>query len=1044
MNCADPAACPAGPDSRQSNSFFRSCVIPALVVLLLAAAVHAESRSTSKPAQPTSPFVCGTTPWRTAEALALNIYQLRKFGLPASTGVLPVSSDQGSVSVIEDDGTLITRPNRFDLAGTSLAFSPLGNGYTVAPVLSTFDSGTSAATPITLNDDDSVVIQLPFPFSFFGRSYTSVFLNTDGNLTFDNADNASTYRTLQRIAAGPPRIAPFFNDLYPFGSAARITVEMGADRALFTWTNVGEWTSNGPSGQNTFQAILEASGVIRFNYRLISASEGVVGIAPGATANPSIDLVDLSAQAGSSTVHSGIVGEVFALSQDINLPAVAQYFYRSHQDAYDGLIVFADFFLLLDNATAFAVPLRNNVQGIMNTTNQPIYDYGAEYGSAASLQVMVNMGMLGQYPFDPIATGALRTNSTVSILGQEFGHRWLSFIDTRDHTLLGRDDAHWSFFNNTLGSVMEGNEILDLGNNRFRTIGATYRYSPMDQYVMGLRSAAEVPPWFVVANPQISAFPPDFPFSCRGDLRTCPPYIGLDFSGVRREVTVDQLISDVGPRVPSSAQSQKNFRVAFILLTQMGQSPQPGSLAKVDSIRSAWEGFFATAVEGRATMRTDLLYPPPPRVTEVSSTIAANGSRSIETAGTDASVRVGYAGVDSGYGVAVFRSRDSAGIKSEAAVPAATADTSFLIFAEKTANTATGLAMVNISNSTATVSVRLSNGLQSTIQLAGGEQQSRFINELFPNLAAPFSGTASITSNSPIALTAIRGTTNELSEFIMASVPISAGATPGNEITVFPQVADGAGYSTELVLINPAAARITGQLQFSSGTKVAYDIPPTGMWRFQTPGSASQVSVGYATIIPDAGNTRPVASAIFALRSGGVLRFQAGVPAQTAVTRALIFGSRDSSKRTVMAIANPAAQDATVRLIAYDANGIALVSGKTLTIPANGHVAAFIDENQFLPELPQGFQGTVLLESSIPVHVVTLRSLITSANSFIMTTMPIVDLNSGAPPSSKVYFPQLADGGNFSTELLLLSAGNGSFRLQFFGTDGQPLPVVVK
>jgi hypothetical protein len=566
----------------------------------------------------------------------------------------------------------------------------------------------------------------------------------------------------------------------------------------------------------------------------------------------------------------------------------------------------------------------------------------------------------------------------------------------------------------------------------------------MDQYVMGLRPAAEVPPWFVVTNPQIPSFPPDFPFSCRANLRTCSPYIGLDFSGARRQVTVDELIADVGPRVPSSAEAQKNFRVAFILLTQVGQSLQAGSVAKVDSIRSAWETFFESAVEGRATMRTDLLYPPPPRVTEVSSTIATNGSRTIETGGTDAAVRVGYASVDSGHGIAVFRARDASGIKSEVAVPAASAGTSFLIFAEKTANAATGLAMVNISSSAATVTVRLSNGLQSTIQLAAGEQQSRFINELLPSLTAPFSGTASITSDAPIAMTAIRGTTNELSEFIMAAVPISAGAALGSEITAFPQVADGAGYSTELLLINPAATRITGQLQFSSGTKVAYDIPPAGMWRFQTPGTASQVSVGYATIIPDSGNSRPVAAAIFSLRSGGVLRFQAGVPAQTAVTRALMFGSRDASKRTVMAIANPAAQDATVRLTAYDANGAALVSGKTFTISANGHMAAFIDENQFLPELPQGFQGTILLESSIPVHVVTLRSLITSANSFIMATMPVADLNSAAPPSTRVYFPQLADGGTFTTELLLLSTGNGAFRLQFFGTDGQPLPVTLK
>ena len=1042
MNYAVPAACPAGRD----RPIFQPIVILALVVLAFASSLHAESRITATTA--VSPFVCGTTPYTTAEALALNVYQLRKFGLPATTGVLPVSNDQGSISVIEDDGTLITRPNRFDLAGTSLMFSPSGNGYTVTPVLSTFDDSTPAAVPMTLGDDDSVAVQLPFTFTFFGRPYTSVFLNTDGNLTFVDGDSSSSDRSLQRIVGGPPRISPFFEDLYPLGSLARVTVETRSDRALFTWTNVGEWTVNGPSGQNNFQAILETSGVIRFNYRAISATEAVVGIAPGGTTNPTIDLVDLSLLTGSSIVHSGVVAEVFALSQDVNLTALAQYFYRSHQDAYDGLIVFADFFLLLDNATAFATPLRNSVQGIINTSNRPIYDFGAEYGSAARLQVMVNMGMLGQYPLDPVATGALRTNSTVSIVGQEFGHRWLSFIDTLDHALLGRDDAHWNFFNNTVGSVMEGNEILDLGNNRFRTIGATYRYSPMDQYVMGLRSAAEVPPWFVVANPLITNFPPDFPAGCRGELRTCPPYIGLDFSGVRREVTVDELITDVGPRIPSSAQSQKNFRVAFILLTQAGQAPRPGSVAKVDAIRAAWETFFESAVDGRGTMRTDLLYPPPPRVTEVSSPIAANGSRTIETAGTDPTVSVGYASVDAGYGISVFRSRDAAGIKSEAAVPAASAGTSFLLFAEKTSNAATGLAMVNISSSAATVTVRLSNGQESTIQLAAGQQQSRFLNELFPTLAPPFSGTASITSNIPIALTAIRGTTNELSEFIMAAVPISSGAAPGNQTTVFPQVADGAGYSTELILINPAATRITGQLQFSfnvstdqgSGTRFAYDIPAAGMWRLQTSNAASQVSVGYATLTPDTGSSRPIASAIFTLRTAGVLRFQAGVPAQTAVTRALMFGSRSSSKRTVMAIANPAGQDVTVRLTAYNANGAAVVSGKTLIVSANGHRAAFIDE--VVPELPEGFEGTVLLEAAGPIHVVTLRSLVTSSNSFIMTTMPLVDLNS--PPSGKVYFPQIADGGNFTTEVLLLSLGNASFRLQFFGTNGLPLPVVLK
>ena len=65
----------------------------------------------------------------------------------------------------------------------------------------------------------------------------------------------------------------------------------------------------------------------------------------------------------------------------------------------------------------------------------------------------------------------------VSVLGQEVGHRWLAYFDFRDHNrqqsdaLLGRQLAHWSFFMDSDASVMEGNDIEDLGGGSFRTIG---------------------------------------------------------------------------------------------------------------------------------------------------------------------------------------------------------------------------------------------------------------------------------------------------------------------------------------------------------------------------------------------------------------------------------------------------------------------------------------------------------------------------------------------------------------------------------------------
>jgi hypothetical protein len=47
-----------------------------------------------------------------------------------------------------------------------------------------------------------------FAFPFFGRSYRQIFVNSDGNLTFQAGDSASTQRSLGNVVAGVPRIAP--------------------------------------------------------------------------------------------------------------------------------------------------------------------------------------------------------------------------------------------------------------------------------------------------------------------------------------------------------------------------------------------------------------------------------------------------------------------------------------------------------------------------------------------------------------------------------------------------------------------------------------------------------------------------------------------------------------------------------------------------------------------------------------------------------------------------------------------------------------------
>ena len=50
-------------------------------------------------------------------------------------------------------------------------------------------------------------------------------------------------------------------------------------------------------------------------------------------------------------------------------------------------------------------------------------------------------------------------------------------------------------------SVMEGNDIEDLGGGAFRTVATVQRYSRLDQYAMGYVKESEVPDFFYVENP---------------------------------------------------------------------------------------------------------------------------------------------------------------------------------------------------------------------------------------------------------------------------------------------------------------------------------------------------------------------------------------------------------------------------------------------------------------------------------------------------------------------------------------------------------------
>lgn len=133
---------------------------------------------------------------------------------------------------------------------------------------------------IPLEDRDGGVsdeVEIGFSFSFFGQEYESVFINANGNLTFDNPASGADYI-----------VAPFGDDLDNVRILYKTIGQSPNRQFIVQWTDVDTF-DNGFLG--TFQAILyESSNEIRFQYRDLDShnpqsdgSNALIGLMSGFT-----------------------------------------------------------------------------------------------------------------------------------------------------------------------------------------------------------------------------------------------------------------------------------------------------------------------------------------------------------------------------------------------------------------------------------------------------------------------------------------------------------------------------------------------------------------------------------------------------------------------------------------------------------------------------------------------------------------------------------------------------------------------------------------
>ncbi|MCV2420517.1 nidogen-like domain-containing protein [Paucibacter sp. DJ2R-2] len=130
---------------------------------------------------------------------------------------------------------------------------------TVASAGAVHDTVKFTDSTLSANDDDSVgPVALGFNINFFGLTSSSLFVNNNGNVTFDAALGTYTPFGLQGTAR--QILAAYFADVDTRGASSGLT-QYGQDlingRKVFgvNWIDVG-YFSNGVDKLNTFQLII--------------------------------------------------------------------------------------------------------------------------------------------------------------------------------------------------------------------------------------------------------------------------------------------------------------------------------------------------------------------------------------------------------------------------------------------------------------------------------------------------------------------------------------------------------------------------------------------------------------------------------------------------------------------------------------------------------------------------------------------------------------------------------------------------------------------
>lgn len=194
----------------------------------------------------------------------------------------------------------------------------------------------------------------------------------------------------------------------------------------------------------------------------------------------------------------------------------------------------------------------------------------------------------------------------MSQIGHEMGHRWSAFVSAKvNGELIDLGPTHWAiglqarvpfpYQRPTEASAMGGGIWQDNYDGTYTQLDDNYfvpatGYSYLDLYLMGFISPNEVPDFFILRNMAL---------------------VGHDSNGHsiykadRTKVTIQDVISNEGPRLPDVDHAQKDFNTGMVVVVEHGHTPSQELIDRTNGIRERWMDYWTTTTGHRSTLTTN-------------------------------------------------------------------------------------------------------------------------------------------------------------------------------------------------------------------------------------------------------------------------------------------------------------------------------------------------------------------------------------------------------------------------------------------------------